>query len=205
VEGGGGSLPCPGRPPAGVMGVRGKRGRFPQAGRAGGRPLKRLASELVRARADQEGDPASARQDRASPLRYKARSLPEMAKAQGYIDLAVTLSLLLLQKRDVAAASWPQYGRKSERRLPPAAGGRGCGRTTGSFCALDATAKWRSAPTATAASRTAARLALSRLVGSCREPRASAIKPPRRGVATTRLGRRDTARRDSSSANLRKK
>ena len=26
VEGGGGSLPCPGRPPAGVMGVRGKRG-----------------------------------------------------------------------------------------------------------------------------------------------------------------------------------
>ena len=27
---GGGSLPYPGRPPAGVMGVRGKRGRFPQ-------------------------------------------------------------------------------------------------------------------------------------------------------------------------------
>jgi hypothetical protein len=29
-RGGGGSLPHPGRPPAGVMGVRGKRGLFPQ-------------------------------------------------------------------------------------------------------------------------------------------------------------------------------
>ena len=83
MVGGGGSLPYPGRPPAGVMGVRGKRGSFPQGG-----------SRWTTLR------------DRDSPLRYKGRSLPEMAKAQGSNDLAVTLGLLL-QKHDVAAASWP--------------------------------------------------------------------------------------------------
>src|SRR4051794_30927995 len=38
--GGGGSLPHPGRPPVGVMGVRGKRGRFPQDGRRQTTPSK---------------------------------------------------------------------------------------------------------------------------------------------------------------------
>jgi hypothetical protein len=61
------------------MGVRGKRGRFPQA----------------RARRDSDG-----------PFPLQGETAAENDEGPGINDLAVTLGLLL-QKRDVAAASWP--------------------------------------------------------------------------------------------------
>lgn len=133
-EGGGGSLPYPVRLPAGEMGVRGKRGRFPQAGPAGLGAAEEPAQ--TKGMAERGRWRTSARKlnldslirilpagrvgsrrgeglrDSAGRFRYMVGVCRrETAKAQGTQDLAVTPgpSSEARRSRRVPGSVWPEF------------------------------------------------------------------------------------------------